>query len=91
MPVAELFRTHTWNTMLGLGARYIEGVTFNIYGVFLVFYLTSALHMTRQTALDRGHDLFGDHDRYDPDLRPAVRSHRPPRFVRHRRTADRRC
>jgi MFS transporter, MHS family, shikimate and dehydroshikimate transport protein len=51
VPVAELFRTHTWNTILGLGARYIEGVTFNIYGVFLVFYITSTLHMSRQTAL----------------------------------------
>ncbi len=51
VPVAELFRTHTWNTILGLGARYIEGVTFNVYGVFLVFYITNTLHMTRQTAL----------------------------------------
>ncbi len=51
MPVVELFRTHTKNTILGLGARYIEGVTFNIYGVFLVFYITSTLHMSRQTAL----------------------------------------
>ncbi|MFY9760684.1 MAG: MFS transporter [Xanthobacteraceae bacterium] len=51
VPVAELFRTHSKNTLLGLGARYIEGVTFNMYGVFLVGYLTSTLHMTRQTAL----------------------------------------
>ncbi len=51
VPVVELFRTHSKNTVLGLGARYIEGVTFNIYGVFTVFYLTSTLHMTRQTAL----------------------------------------
>jgi MHS family shikimate/dehydroshikimate transporter-like MFS transporter len=51
VPVAELFRTHTWNTILGLGARYIEGVTFNIYAVFCVFYITSTLHMTRQNAL----------------------------------------
>jgi MFS transporter, MHS family, shikimate and dehydroshikimate transport protein len=51
VPVAEMFRTHTKNTILGLGARYIEGVTFNIYGVFLVGYLTSTLHMTRQSAL----------------------------------------
>ncbi len=51
VPVVELFRTHTKNTILGLGARYIEGVTFNIYGVFLVFYITSTLHMSRQTAL----------------------------------------
>lgn len=51
VPVAELFRTHSKNTLLGLGARYIEGVTFNMYGVFLVGYLTSTLHMTRQVAL----------------------------------------
>ncbi len=51
VPVAELFRTHSKNTLLGLGARYIEGVTFNMYGVFLVGYLTSTLHMTRQSAL----------------------------------------
>jgi MFS transporter, MHS family, shikimate and dehydroshikimate transport protein len=51
VPVVELFRTHTKNTILGLGARYIEGVTFNIYGVFLVFYLTNTLHMPRQVAL----------------------------------------
>jgi MHS family shikimate/dehydroshikimate transporter-like MFS transporter len=51
VPVAEMFRTHTKNTVLGLGARYIEGVTFNIYGVFLVGYLTTTLHMTRQSAL----------------------------------------
>jgi MFS transporter, MHS family, shikimate and dehydroshikimate transport protein len=51
VPVVDLFRTHTKNTVLGLGARYIEGVTFNIYGVFLIFYLTSTLHMPRQVAL----------------------------------------
>jgi MFS transporter, MHS family, shikimate and dehydroshikimate transport protein len=51
VPFVELFRSHTKNTLLGLGARYIEGVTFNIYGVFLVGYLTSTLHMTRQSAL----------------------------------------
>jgi MFS transporter, MHS family, shikimate and dehydroshikimate transport protein len=51
VPIAELFRSHGKNTLLGLGARYIEGVTFNVYGVFLVGYLTSTLHMTRQSAL----------------------------------------
>jgi MHS family shikimate/dehydroshikimate transporter-like MFS transporter len=51
IPFFELFRTHTKNTLLGLGARYIEGVTFNIYGVFIVGYLTSTLHMSRQSAL----------------------------------------
>ena len=34
-----------------MGARYIEGVTFNIFGVFIVGYLTGALQLPRQTAL----------------------------------------
>jgi MHS family shikimate/dehydroshikimate transporter-like MFS transporter len=51
VPVVELFQTHGKNTLLGLGARYIEGVTFNIFGVFLVGYLTGTLQVSRQTAL----------------------------------------
>ena len=51
VPVVELFATHGKNTLLGLGARYIEGVTFNIYGVFLVGYLTGTLGVSRQNAL----------------------------------------
>jgi len=51
VPFFELIRTHAWNTLLGLGARYIEGVTFNIYGVFIIAYVTGALQLPRQTAL----------------------------------------
>jgi len=51
VPVFELFSTHGWNTLLGLGARYIEGVTFNIFGVFIIAYVTNALQLPRQTAL----------------------------------------
>jgi MFS family permease len=51
VPIVELFRTHGKNTLLGLGARYIEGVTFNIYGVFIVSYLVNSLQLSRQTAL----------------------------------------
>jgi MFS transporter, MHS family, shikimate and dehydroshikimate transport protein len=51
VPFVELFRTHTKNTILGLGARYIEGVTFNTYGVFIVGYVANTLKMPRQTAL----------------------------------------
>lgn len=51
VPVVELFRTHTKNTILGLGARYIEGVTFNVFGVFIVGYLANTLGLPRQTAL----------------------------------------
>src|SRR5271170_3579056 len=51
VPFVELFRTYTKNTILGLGARYIEGVTFNTYGVFIVGYVANTLKMPRQTAL----------------------------------------
>jgi MFS transporter, MHS family, shikimate and dehydroshikimate transport protein len=51
VPVVDLFKTHGKNTLLGLGARYIEGVTFNTFGVFIVGYLTGVLHLSRQTAL----------------------------------------
>jgi metabolite-proton symporter len=51
VPFIELFRTHTKNVLLGLGARYIEGVTFNTFGVFSIAYITTALGMARQTAL----------------------------------------
>src|SRR5215471_19012828 len=37
--------------LLGMGARYIEGVTFNIFGVFIIAYVTGALQLPRQTAL----------------------------------------
>src|SRR5258708_29869389 len=50
-PFLELIRTHGWNTLLGLGARYIEGVTFNIFGVFIIAYVTGVLQLPRQTAL----------------------------------------
>jgi metabolite-proton symporter len=51
VPFRELFRTHSLNTLLGLGARYIEGATFNVYGVFIIAYVTGALQLSRQTAL----------------------------------------
>jgi MFS transporter, MHS family, shikimate and dehydroshikimate transport protein len=51
VPFFELLRTHGKNTLLGLGARYIEGVTFNIFGVFIVGYIAGTLGLPRQTAL----------------------------------------
>lgn len=51
VPFFELWRTHGKNTLLGLGARYIEGVTFNIFGVFIVGYIAGTLGLPRQTAL----------------------------------------
>ena len=51
VPFLDLVRTHPKNTLLGLGARYIEGVTFNMFGVFSIAYITVALGLPRQTAL----------------------------------------
>lgn len=51
VPFIELFRTHPKNVLLGLGARYIEGVAFNTFGVFTIAYVTTVLGMPRQTAL----------------------------------------
>jgi MHS family shikimate/dehydroshikimate transporter-like MFS transporter len=51
VPFLELWRAHPKNVLLGLGARYIEGVTFNIFGVFTIAYVTTALGMPRQVAL----------------------------------------
>jgi MHS family shikimate/dehydroshikimate transporter-like MFS transporter len=51
VPFFELWRTHAMKTILGMGCRYIEGVTFNIFGVYSIAYLTSALKLPRTTAL----------------------------------------
>ncbi len=51
MPVMEMLRRHTRNTLLGVGARYVEGVCFNMWGVFIISYATQTLHLARATAL----------------------------------------
>ncbi len=50
-PVLELFRTHPRQAALGVGARYVEGVCFNMWGVFIITYATATLHLTRSMAL----------------------------------------
>ncbi len=51
VPFFDLMRTHRKQVLLGMGCRYIEGVTFNIYGVFVITYLVTALKLPRTTAL----------------------------------------
>jgi MHS family shikimate/dehydroshikimate transporter-like MFS transporter len=51
VPFLALLKDHPRNVLLGLGARYIEGVTFNTFGVFIIAYVTTALALPRQTAL----------------------------------------
>jgi MHS family metabolite:H+ symporter-like MFS transporter len=47
----DLIRRHPKQVLLGMGCRYIEGVGFNIYGVFVITYLATVLKLPRTTAL----------------------------------------
>ncbi len=51
IPFQELTRTSGRNVLLGLGIRYIEGVGFNIYGVFILAYLTTNLKYSKGSVL----------------------------------------
>jgi MFS transporter, MHS family, shikimate and dehydroshikimate transport protein len=43
VPVGEVFRDYKTNVLLGWGARWIDGVVFNIYAVFMIAYLVGSL------------------------------------------------
>ena len=51
VPFLELMRNHSRQVILGMGCRYIEGVVFNIYGVFVITYLVVTLNVHKATAL----------------------------------------
>lgn len=51
IPFVDMIRTYPKNVMLGMGARYIDGVFFNILGVFSIGYLVNTLKVPRTTAL----------------------------------------
>lgn len=51
IPFGELLRTQPKEVILGMGTRWIEGLAFNAYGVFLLSYVVSQLGLTRTTAL----------------------------------------
>jgi len=51
VPFMDLIRRHPKQVVLGMGCRYIEGVAFNIYGVFVITYLVTTLKVPRTTAL----------------------------------------
>jgi MFS family permease len=87
VPFFELISTHGWNTLLGLGARYIEGVTFNIFGVFVIAYHWSVAAAPADGPRRR-HDFVRAHDRDAPDLWQSVRPHRAAAHVRLCGTAD---
>ncbi|MBS0437573.1 MAG: MHS family MFS transporter, partial [Proteobacteria bacterium] len=51
IPFFDMFRRYPGNVLKGMGARYIDGVFFNVFGVFSIGYLTSTLKISRTDAL----------------------------------------
>lgn len=51
MPLVELLRNHSRNVLLGMGARYIDGVFFNVFAVFSIGYLANVVGFARTQAL----------------------------------------
>ncbi|HEX7388281.1 MAG TPA: MFS transporter [Castellaniella sp.] len=51
IPFVEMAQRYPANIMKGMGARYIDGVFFNIFAVFVIVYLTNTLHLNRTDAL----------------------------------------
>lgn len=51
VPFIEMLRTQPKEFILGMGTRWIEGLCFNAYGVFIVSYIVNQLELSRQTAL----------------------------------------
>jgi metabolite-proton symporter len=51
VPFADMWRNFKGNVLAGMGARYIDGVFFNVFGVFSIAYLTQTLHIARTDAL----------------------------------------
>ena len=51
IPFVHMIKRYPKNILLGMGARYIDGVFFNIFAVFAVVYLSTSVHVPRTTAL----------------------------------------
>ncbi|MFO1158758.1 MAG: MFS transporter [Reyranellaceae bacterium] len=51
VPLLELLQGHLRNVFLGMGARYIEGVFFNVFAVFSIGYLSNGVGIDRTQAL----------------------------------------
>lgn len=51
LPIVDMFQRYTGNVLLGLGARHVDGVFFNIFSVFAVSYLVDRIGVTRNDAL----------------------------------------
>lgn len=51
LPFVEMFANYRRELLLGMGARYIDGVFFNVFAVFSIGYLTQHIKMDRTDAL----------------------------------------
>lgn len=51
VPFVNMLREYPAAVLLGMGARYIDGVFFNVFAVFSIAYLVNTLHVNRTTAL----------------------------------------
>jgi MHS family metabolite:H+ symporter-like MFS transporter len=51
MPFIEMLRRYPLSVIKGMGARYIDGVFFNIFAVFIIGYLVGTLKLSRTDAL----------------------------------------
>ncbi|VVD89903.1 MFS transporter [Pandoraea morbifera] len=51
VPLSEIARDYRRNVLLGWGARYIDGVVFNVYAVFAISYLVGTLHFPKTPVL----------------------------------------
>jgi len=51
LPFADMLKRYPGNVILGMGARYIDGVFFNIFAVFSILYLTKFVGIDRTQAL----------------------------------------
>jgi len=51
IPFMSAIREYPRNIILGMGARYIDGVFFNVFAVFSISYIVNTLHLSRTTAL----------------------------------------
>lgn len=51
VPLFELLKNHSGSVVLGMGARYVEGVFFNVFAVFSIAYLANVIGLSRTHAL----------------------------------------
>ncbi len=51
MPFVDMWKGYASSVMIAMGARWIDGVIFNIFGVFSIGYLTTVMKIPRTSAL----------------------------------------